>query len=349
MVLFPEPLRPGDLIAVTAPSSGVLPTMHSRLELAIEHLRAQGFRVIEGACLRDQRRSTSAPRNERAAELMRFLQDPEVAAVIPPWGGELASELLDVLDFEGLRDSKPKWMLGYSDTSTLLMPLTLVTGWATAHGPNLMDLVPTQSDPLTTGAMSVLASHLQDPVVQASSERYQVNFVDYADQFDEPLQLTEPTRWKRLDGSDEALEIRGRLIGGCFDTVTLLAGSQYGDVPAFIQSSGSVGAILYLENVSQSPGGVVRLLLSLRRHGWLEGLSGLLLGRSTAAPEENPADLHYEGALISTLGQEPFPVLFDLDIGHRPPQMTLINGAFASVCFEGGAGTISQASTAFDR
>ncbi|QDV09606.1 hypothetical protein Poly30_51640 [Planctomycetes bacterium Poly30] len=60
MVLFPAPPRPGDLIAVTEPSSGVPSPMYARLDLALEHLRTQGVHVVEGACLRDQRDCTSA-------------------------------------------------------------------------------------------------------------------------------------------------------------------------------------------------------------------------------------------------------------------------------------------------
>ncbi|MCU7372321.1 hypothetical protein PEC18_15975 [Paucibacter sp. O1-1] len=36
------------MIAVTAPSSGVPAPLHARLDLVIEHLRAQGYRVVEG-------------------------------------------------------------------------------------------------------------------------------------------------------------------------------------------------------------------------------------------------------------------------------------------------------------
>jgi muramoyltetrapeptide carboxypeptidase len=144
MLNFPAPLRPGDLIAVTAPSSGVPAPLHARLDLVIAHLRAQGYRVIEGACLRAEHKDASAPAAERAAELMRFLSDPTVAAVLPPWGGELATELLDRLDFEALRGLPPKWLLGFSDLSTLQLPLALCSGWSSAHGANLMDLVPTQ-------------------------------------------------------------------------------------------------------------------------------------------------------------------------------------------------------------
>jgi len=51
---------------------------------------------------------------------------PEVAAIIPPWGGELLIEVLPLLDFNKITETECKWVMGYSDTSTLLMPLTLI-------------------------------------------------------------------------------------------------------------------------------------------------------------------------------------------------------------------------------
>ena len=59
-LIYPAPLHPGARIAVTAPSSGVLRALHARLDLVLAHLRAQGFEVVEGRCLRDDVASASA-------------------------------------------------------------------------------------------------------------------------------------------------------------------------------------------------------------------------------------------------------------------------------------------------
>jgi muramoyltetrapeptide carboxypeptidase LdcA involved in peptidoglycan recycling len=342
MLSFPKPLRPGDLIAVTAPSSGVEGAALARLDLVLAHLRTRGYRVIEGRCLRAEHKDASAPRQQRAEELQRFLADPEVAAIFPPWGGELASELLELLDFEGLRAAVPKWLLGFSDISTLQLPLTLITGWATAHGPNLMDLAPTQSDLLTTGTLSVLERGLGRPVEQASSLRFQTQWTDFAVRADAPLNLTEATRWRRLDGSDDPLGFDGRLIGGCLDTLAWLAGTRFGDVPAFIRAHRGDGVVLYLENAEMTPPGLVRALLSLRRHGWFDGLSGLLIGRNAGPVPTNTGHLSDTEAWRAVLDEPPFPVLFDVDIGHRQPQFTLVNGAWARVRFEDGRGSVVQ-------
>ncbi len=54
IVRFPPKLNPGDLIAVMAPSSGVSSHLHAQLDRAIDKLKREGFRVIEGECLRSQ-------------------------------------------------------------------------------------------------------------------------------------------------------------------------------------------------------------------------------------------------------------------------------------------------------
>ncbi|MBY0446146.1 MAG: LD-carboxypeptidase, partial [Burkholderiales bacterium] len=231
-IRFPKPLKAGDLIAVTAPSSGVSGAALARLDLALDHLRSQGFRIVEGECLRQEYKNASAERSARAVELNRFLHDADVAAIIPPWGGERAMELLSLIDFAALRELEPKWLLGFSDISTLLMPLSLMAGWATAHGANLLDLATSESDPLTAQVLDILSSD-QQGLVQTSSSYYQFEWPNFAERPNAPLNLSEPTTWRRLDGKTGRIAFQGRLIGGCLDTVARLAGSPYGDVPAF--------------------------------------------------------------------------------------------------------------------
>ena len=329
---YPRPLRAGSRIAVTAPSSGVLPPLHPRLNLNLSHLRAQGFIVEEGHCLRGEHMSASASADARASELMHFLLRDDIDAVFPPWGGELAIELLDRLDWTALQHTRPKWLIGYSDTSTLMLPLTLRLAWASAHGPCLMDLAPGQNDGLTLGALGVLATPPGGVVTQPQSPRWQSKWTDFAVVPDTTYALTEPTQWRCLNRPvDTPLHFRGRLSGGCIDTLVHLVGSVFGNLPKFVQSCGAEGVILYLENAEMSPTELVRALHRLRWAGWFDGLTGLLIGRSAAADTTGAHELRYETALQCELGDLPFPVLVDVDIGHRPPQLMLVNGALADI------------------
>ena len=344
-IAYPAPLQPGSRVVVTAPSSGVEPALHARLDLALGCLRAQGLVVEEGRCLRHEARSASAPAAERAAELMHTLLRDDVHAIIPPWGGERAIELLDLLDWPALARAGPKWVLGYSDTSTWMLPLTLRLGWATAHGPCLMDLVPAQRDALTAGALAVLGTPAGGTVLQASSHQWQRQRTDFATDPGGAYALTEATRWRHLHSAPEAL-VEGRLVGGCLDTLMHTAGTLHSDVAGFIRAhrqERGEGPLLYLENAGLGPCDWLRALQRLRWSGWLDGLAGVLVGRSAAPDSTGVTELRYEEALHETLSDLPCPVLLDLDIGHVPPQLVLVNGAWARVQLQAdGSGSVLQ-------
>ncbi|AXE29873.1 LD-carboxypeptidase [Chromobacterium phragmitis] len=313
-IRFPAPLQPGDAIAVTAFSSGVHPRLHGRLDDALNELRARGYRVAEGECLRDEKHDASAPAAARLAELKRFMFDPEIRAILPPWGGERAIELLPGLDFAALADLPPKWLAGFSDVSTLTAPLTLQAGWATLHGPNLMDL------PLKEWAFgheALLATLEAGTPPEQSQHGHYWHWSEPGRRF--------PNRTRLLGGGAGKME--GRLIGGCLDVLVALQGTPYFDLDAFKAEP----AILYLENCELAPCGVLRALMGLRLSGALDGLAGLVLGRSGGPDAADGDVLGYEGALRAALDGLPYQVAVDADIGHVPPQWSLLNGAWATL------------------
>ena len=106
MLRFPAALKPGDTIAVTAPSSGVAGPAARRMAFCVDWLRKAGYDVVMGDCM-DGSGITSGPAQARAAELTRMLCDPSIRCVVPPWGGETAIDLLDLLDWEALAAAEP--------------------------------------------------------------------------------------------------------------------------------------------------------------------------------------------------------------------------------------------------
>jgi muramoyltetrapeptide carboxypeptidase LdcA involved in peptidoglycan recycling len=124
--------------------------------------------------------------------------------------------------------------------------------------------------------------------------------------------------------------MKGRLIGGCWDTLSHLFGTEYLDLKVMSERHPE-GLILYLENAEMPPTEVARTILSMKYRGVFECINGLLIGRSTAADESDPNRLSYDECLRQYLGDLSIPVMIDLDIGHKPPNLTLINGAIASV------------------
>ncbi|MGL4673836.1 MAG: S66 family peptidase [Wohlfahrtiimonas sp.] len=333
-ILFPKPLQNQDLIGTTAPSSGIEPALHPKLNLAINVLQQRGYRVLEGNCLRTEYKNVSDHKQNRANELISFLTDPEIKAILPPRGGELAMEILELINFELLAQSNPKWISGFSDISTILLPLTLLSGWATLHGPNLMQFNADPSDSSVINLWKILESSQDQSITQYSSLKHQSNSFSTDD--------WEPTQWKRLDGKTTPAEFKGRLIGGCLDSISRLAGTKFGDIPKFCQQHANDGVILYFENVEMTPCQMARALLQLRMLHWFDNLSGLLIGRNTMPRIEDDSLLSDIDALQAVLGELSIPILYDVDIGHVPPQMSLMNGALAEVKFTDHSSSITQ-------
>ncbi|MCK0112043.1 LD-carboxypeptidase [Ornithinimicrobium sp. F0845] len=323
MLRFPAPLQPGDRIGVTSPSSGVPAALRPRLEFAVGWLRDRGYDVVVGECMDGDDSHVSAPAVERADELQRMLTDPGIRAVVPPWGGETGIDLVDLLDWDLIAEAEPTWLVGFSDLSTLLVPLTVRAGWASLHGANLMD---------TPYAAAPGLAHWTDlasatgPVRQEQSGVYRTGAFDdwEADPGPTTYSLEGRGAWEVAD--DDEVEVSGRLIGGCLETVANLAGTPCGDVPGFGRQYAEEGLIVYLEAAEAPAWEVCRRLHGLRLAGWFGHANAILIGR-TEAPASG--EFTQREAVLDALGDLDVPIVFDVECGHVPPYLPLVNGALA--------------------
>ncbi len=333
-VRFPRPLQPGDRVAVTSPSSGVGDRLRPRIEASIASLRDRGFEVVVGECMGDDR-VVSAPKEARVAELVAMLTDPAVAAVVPPWGGETAIDLLDQVDWDALAELEPTWLVGWSDMCSVLLPLTLRSGWATLHGWNLVDTAYTAPDGLLHWLDLAAAT---GEVTQTSPGRTRDGWDDYAaDPGVATMTLDRPAPWSVLGGGDAAMS--GVLVGGCLEVVSPMAGTPFADVPAFGRAQADDGLLVYLEACEHGAYDVARQLHGLRLSGWFEHASGILIGR-TPAPDADKMTQHE--AVADALGMLDVPIVLDADIGHTQPFLPLVNGASARVTVTDGVGVVTQ-------
>ncbi|MFZ7942901.1 MULTISPECIES: S66 family peptidase [Bacillaceae] len=334
MITFPH-LRDGAQIGVTAPSSGVEDELHELVKLARRRLEQDGFRITCGDTVWTQNKAKSASKVIRAAEFNEMMADPEIDIIMPPWGGELLVEILEHIDFENIKN---KWVLGYSDTSSLLLAITLKTGTATAHGTNLIDLRGEYSDATTAMWKSVLSTKTGESVLQRSSDYYQKKW-----QHDNPspcvFHLTEKTMWKTI--SNQNVKFHGRLLGGCIDIIRHLIGTPFGDIQSFRKKHINDDPVIwYLENCELNTTDLRRSLVQMKLAGWFERCSGLMFGRS---PANTPVENYTVNDVYQDLADElDIPIIYDIDCGHVPPQITFINGAYAEVMVTDGKGTVLQ-------
>lgn len=334
MIKYPS-LGEGATIGVTAPSSGVKAELHDMLKLSCSRMKMKGFNVICGETAWTQEKAKSSPAKFRAAEFDEMMRDDQISIIIPPWGGELLIEILEYIDFENF---KSKWILGFSDISVLLLAITLKTGIATAHGTNLVDLRGDFSDITTAMWQSVLSTKTGESIIQYSSEKYQKEW-----KHSEPspcvFHLTEQTYWKVIPGTNVTMQ--GRLLGGCIDVIRHLIGTPFGDLQHFQKNHINNEPILwYLENCELSAVDLRRSLIQMKLAGWFDNCTGLLFGRSDA---NQPFDNYTVEDIYKELYEElQIPIIYDIDCGHVPPQITFINGAYAEVEAGDGKGSVKQ-------
>ncbi len=336
-IRYPNPLAPGNTIGVTASSSPVHPDLRLRLEHCASVVRKLGFGMREGHCLMGDG-IVSADAQSRASEFMAMMLDPAIHVVMPPWGGELQMNTLPLIDFDALARAPAKWFAGWSDGTTYNLPLLTLTGTATLHGMNFMDAA---FAPATGAAWwrDVLALHAGQSFTQHAIGKHQRGFKNYKTHPTiEAYDLTEPAPWKVL-GAERAVSVRGRLIGGCLEIVGKLIGTAYGDVTRFAHDYAPEGLLIYLENCETNAPEACRMLHQFKLAGWFEQANGVLLGRTGAADAHN---FTQDEVIADALGSLDIPVIYNMDIGHVPPQLLLVNGALAEVRYANAGGSVVQ-------
>jgi muramoyltetrapeptide carboxypeptidase LdcA involved in peptidoglycan recycling len=273
----------------------------------------------------------------RAEEFMELYLNESVKAIIPPWGGELLIDMLPYLDYEAISKSGPKWVMGFSDMSVLLLNFLTCLDFATAHGPNLLDFGADPIDETVVESLRFMCNEAD--FKQVSTALYQGVWSDIEKNSKMPYNLTEKTEVKALHNERE-IQMEGRLIGGCLDAICKLIGTPYAPIEAFRNRQAPSGYIWYLESCEMNAADISRTLIQMKLSGWFDGASGLMYGRLDGYSDVQ--DYTFEDALEKLASELNIPVIYDVDIGHLPPQWTLINGASAKIHYKDGKVSIVQ-------
>ncbi len=161
----------------------------------------------------------------------------------------------------------------------------------------------------------------------------------------ERIQFDTPTVWKSNTG---AIHTTGRCIGGCIDVLKDLIGTPYDGASLFVDRYGEKdGIIWYFDNFALSAEMLYRTFLQMKYAGWFRFTKAVLLGRTLF--EKSESGMTYDEAVeraFGGVGQKEMPgppqipVIWEADIGHTIPHMTMINGAILRLDYEGGRGTL---------
>lgn len=286
-MMRPDPLRPGDKVALLAPSG---PVPSGRLPAIVQGIRDMGLEPEVYESLYGRHGYLAGSDELRAADLNRAFKDPEIRGVLCVRGGYGAQRILPLIDFENIRRN-PKLFLGYSDITALHIAIGQICNLATFHAP-----------------MPGTWFELKDEY--AIGELKRVLFTNAAG----PLRNHPAQSLSHLGGG----RARGLLTGGNLSLVASSLGTPW--------EIDTRGKILFLEEVGEEPYRVDGMMAHLRNAGKFKDCAGILLGAFTKAEAGDPERSLSLDQVFDELLPMDKPCIRNLSCGHVDYSLSLPMG-----------------------
>lgn len=285
----PDYLKAGDKVALISPSYF---TPMENVTKTADVLRGWGLEPVIGPNVGkvvDGKYAGTV--EERISDIRWALNDPTVKAIICNRGGYGTIQLIDHLTLAELKAS-PKWLVGFSDISTLHGLLTRA-GVMSIHG--------TMSSFLAKGGTDETSTLMRD-LLLGYVPRYEL-----------------PAHQQNIQG-----RASGLLVGGNICTFVPNLGSQ-------ADATSGNNLILFVEEVEESMHNIDRQMRILQMNGVLDRCRGIILGEftdcGTEFKDDNGETISVEAMLHELLKEYHIPVLCGFPGGHGDVNLPLVMGA----------------------
>jgi muramoyltetrapeptide carboxypeptidase len=295
--ILPKRLRPGDTIGFITPGSYI---SDESLDKAVSNMLQLGLKVKMGKNIRAKHGFVAGTDQQRLDDLHMMFSDRSVDAVWCARGGYGCTRLLPQIDYELIRKN-PKILIGYSDITALLNAIYHKTGLVTFHGP------------VGASEFSAYTEAQVRAVLMEGAAPYSIPLSEDNETSDDPLYQPEVIR----EGQAE-----GVLMGGNLSLLSAMAGTGYLPDPE--------GAIVFMEDVGESPYRVDRMLTQLRQAWPLKAANGIALGVfADCAKKEGSDSLTLSETLQEQLRPTAAPTAYGFPFGHIDHQCTFPVGVRA--------------------
>jgi len=278
-IIYPKPLKKGDVIGIIAPSR---PIYNYRPEIAagLKSLEKMGFKLKFGQNLNKHFYYAAGTPAEKANDFNKMFRDPKVKAIFCATGGSSANQILDEIDWTAVKNN-PKYFWGYSDISVLLLAIYKKTGLVTYHGPDVYSLATLNSKP-------------RQLTFDLLTQETKKSTFDYPSVFE----VIRPG------------QAQGKLLGGNITLINSLLGTEY--CPDY------KGAILFWEEVGESPAMLDFKLQQLKLAGVLSKISGMVIGHLSGCRDKKyPRDNRSINDIILVITKKyKFPIIKVNYFGH---------------------------------
>jgi len=282
--IMPPFLQKGDQVAIIASAKFVL---KSDLDHGIQLLKERGFKVKVNNSVFQKKHVFAGSIDERVANINSAFQDKETKAIFFARGGYGSIQIIDHIDFR-LLAKNPKWLIGFSDLTVILMHLYFNYNICSIHGPMIYNFIKTKQT--SVDATINLIKGKVEPV-EIKKSKFNIKGV-----------------------------ASGKIIGGNLSIIYSLMGSS-----SFLLLDEDY--ILFIEDVDEYLYHIERIFYSLARAGVLQKLKGLIVGQMTNMLDNEIlfGKTVYE-LIYDIVNQYNYPLCFGLQVGHEKQNHPILLG-----------------------
>ncbi|OTA16498.1 peptidase S66 [Xenorhabdus vietnamensis] len=320
-MILPQRLSLGETIGFfssSAPATAFAPTRFTR---SINYLQSKGYKTKAGILTGKSDFYRSGNIMQRVEEFNTLLRDPEVRCIMSTIGGDNSNSILPYIDYDAIKKD-PKIIVGYSDTTALLLGIYSKTNVVTFYGPALVasfgEYPPLVDE--TFACFSQIITNTQPPFTYKQPEYWTDEYIEWENQIHP--KNTFSNKWI-FDGTGK---YRGRLIGGNLNTLYGIWGSEY--MPEIKQ-----GDILLIEDCHQGIEEVERAFAHLLICGIFNKASAIILGKHEQFNDRGTGRTALD-VLKEVLNGKEMPIVADFDCCHTHPMLTMPLGVDIVIDFD---------------
>lgn len=288
-IIKPKKLKKGDLIGIISPASP--PDDPTRIDKGVKYLESLGYQVELGKNVQKSIGYLAGSDKERLQDLHDMFSNKAIKAIICTRGGYGTPRLLNKIDYD-LIAKNPKIFVGYSDITSLQMAILAKTKLVTFAGP-------------------MLAVDFWNEVNKYAEENFWkiLSSTNNDDKINMPPNYQLKIEWQ---GKSE-----GELIGGNLAHLVSSFGTKF--IPKFKNK------ILLIEDITEAPYRVDRMLCQLKNGKVFEKISGLILGQFTDCEEKDASKKTFtlNQVFDDFIKDLSIPVISNFPHGHIKENLTI--------------------------
>lgn len=275
MSIRPKLLAKNDKVAIVATARKI---NLSEIESSINLLSSWGLEVLVGETIGLENNQFAGDDIQRAKDIQRFLDDKDIKAIFCARGGYGTVRIIDKLDFKEFL-KHPKWIIGYSDPTVMLMHIYFNYNIETIHGIMPFNINKDSFNSLATSSLN------------------------------ECLFEKETQREFHSNSFNSTGKAKGDLIGGNLSILySLLGSSSFGNTE---------GKILFIEDLDEYLYHIDRIMQALKRAGKLDKIAGLIVGEFSLMHDNTVHFGKTANEIIFDAVKEyNYPKAFNIPIGH---------------------------------